>query len=137
VPPRLHGPYWQWTAKVAGRTVTRRLSDAEAARYTEWIANDRRLRRTMAQMREVLPGRPERSSWRPIRPGAQPRERWGHGRPSSLNCKLSLGTHLIWWTAALNALDRCAPPSFTTRSPNLPMSHLWWGQLQRPRMPSR
>ena len=53
VPPRLHGPYWQWTAKVAGRTVTRRLSDAEAARYTEWIANDRRLRRTVAQMREV------------------------------------------------------------------------------------
>jgi hypothetical protein len=53
VPPRLHGPYWQWTAKVAGRTVTRRLSDAEAARYTEWIANDRRLRRTVEQMREV------------------------------------------------------------------------------------
>lgn len=53
VPPRLHGPYWQWTAKVAGRTVTRRLSDAEAARYTEWIANDRRLRRTVAQMREL------------------------------------------------------------------------------------
>jgi len=29
------------------------VSDAEAARYTEWIANDRRLRRTVAQMREV------------------------------------------------------------------------------------
>lgn len=53
VPPRLHGPYWQWTAKVAGRTVTRRLSNAEAARYTEWIANDRQLRRTLEQMREV------------------------------------------------------------------------------------
>lgn len=53
VPPRLHGPYWQWTAKVAGRTVTRRLSNAEAARYQEWIANDRRLRRTVEQMREV------------------------------------------------------------------------------------
>ena len=53
VPPRLHGPYWQWTAKVAGRTVTRRLSAAQAARYTEWIANDRRLRRTVAQMREL------------------------------------------------------------------------------------
>ena len=53
VPPRLHGPYWQWTAKVAGRTVTRRLGDAEAARYREWIANDRLLRRTVKQMREV------------------------------------------------------------------------------------
>ena len=53
VPPRLHGPYWQWTTKVAGRTVTRRLSDAEAARYREWIANDRRLRRTVEQMRQL------------------------------------------------------------------------------------
>lgn len=52
-PPRLHGPYWQWTAKVAGRTVTRRLSQAEAARYKQWIANDRELRRIVAQMREV------------------------------------------------------------------------------------
>jgi len=52
-PPRLHGPYWQWTAKVAGRTVTRRLSTAEAARYREWIANDRRLRRTVEEMRAV------------------------------------------------------------------------------------
>ena len=25
-PPQLHGPYWQWTAKVNGKTVTRRLS---------------------------------------------------------------------------------------------------------------
>src|SRR5271157_2173595 len=51
VSPRLHGPYWQRTAKVAGRTVTRRLSTAEAARYTEWIANDRQLHRTVAEMR--------------------------------------------------------------------------------------
>lgn len=53
VPPRLHGPYWQWTAKVTGRTVTRRLSAAEAARYREWIANDRQLRRTVEQMRAL------------------------------------------------------------------------------------
>jgi hypothetical protein len=53
VPPRLHGPYWQWTTKVAGRTVTRRLSDAEAARYQGWIANERELRRIVGQMREV------------------------------------------------------------------------------------
>jgi len=44
---------WQWTAKVAGRTVTRRLSTAEAARYTEWIANDRQLHRTVAEMRAL------------------------------------------------------------------------------------
>ncbi len=52
-PPQLHGPYHQWTAKVDGKTVTRRLTEAEAKLYDEWIANDRRLRRLVRQMREV------------------------------------------------------------------------------------
>ena len=52
-PPQMHGPYWQWTAKVDGKTVTRRLSDTEVEYYKEWIANDRRLRATINQMRQV------------------------------------------------------------------------------------
>ena len=52
-PPRLHGPYFQWTAKVGGKTVNRRLSPGEAALYNEWIGNDRRVRTIVAQMREV------------------------------------------------------------------------------------
>lgn len=52
-PPQLHGPYWQWTAKVNGKTVTRRLSAEEAELYQEWIANDRRMRRVIQQMRQV------------------------------------------------------------------------------------
>lgn len=52
-PPQLHGPYFQWTAKVAGKTITRRLSAGEASRYAEWIANDRELRRIIAEMRTV------------------------------------------------------------------------------------
>lgn len=52
-PPRMHGPYWQWTAKVDGKTVTRRLSQAEAQLYQEWIGNDRHLRALIAKMREV------------------------------------------------------------------------------------
>lgn len=52
-PPRLHGPYWHWTAKVDGKTVNRRLSDAEAAIYQEWIANDRRLRQLTDELRDV------------------------------------------------------------------------------------
>jgi hypothetical protein len=55
-PPSLHGPYWQWTAKVAGKTVTRRLTDTEAALYADWIANDRQLRRLVAEMRQVAAG---------------------------------------------------------------------------------
>jgi len=52
-PPQPHGPYYQWTAKVDGKTVTRRLNEAEAKLYEEWIANDRRLRRLLQQMRQV------------------------------------------------------------------------------------
>ena len=52
-PPQPHGPYYQWTAKVDGKTVTRRLSEAEAQLYEEWTANDRRLRRLLQQMRQV------------------------------------------------------------------------------------
>jgi hypothetical protein len=52
-PPQLHGPYWQWTAKAGGKTVTRRLTEHEAALYTEWIANDRQLRHILTQMRQT------------------------------------------------------------------------------------
>lgn len=52
-PPQLHGPYFQWTTKVHNKTVTRRLSPAEAALYEEWIANDRQLRGLVEQMREI------------------------------------------------------------------------------------
>ena len=52
-PPRMHGPYWQWTAKIEGKTVTRRLSQSEAELYQEWIANDRQLRAIITQMRQV------------------------------------------------------------------------------------
>lgn len=52
-PPQPHGPYWQWTRKIDGKTVTRRLTSAEARLYREWITNDRRMRRTIDQMRTV------------------------------------------------------------------------------------
>ena len=52
-PPQPHGPYWQWSAKVKGKTVSHRLSDVEAELYQEWIANDRRLNDLIGQMRQV------------------------------------------------------------------------------------
>ena len=52
-PPQPHGPYYQWTAKINGKTVTRRLTEGEASLYKEWIANDRQLRRLVDQMRKV------------------------------------------------------------------------------------
>lgn len=52
-PPQLHGPYWQWTAKVNNKTVNKRLSDREAKLYSQWIANDRKARSLLTQMRTV------------------------------------------------------------------------------------
>jgi hypothetical protein len=52
-PPKPHGPYYQWTAKIDGKTVTRRLTTAEAKLYQEWIRNDRRMRELIGQMRQV------------------------------------------------------------------------------------
>ena len=52
-PPQPHGPYYQWTAKTNGKTVTRRLTEDEATLYQEWIANDRQLRHLIRQMRQI------------------------------------------------------------------------------------
>jgi len=45
-----HGPYYVWTRKVQGKTVTRMLTEAEGRLYTEWIHNRRRLDRTIKKM---------------------------------------------------------------------------------------
>jgi len=52
-PPQPHGPYHQWTHKVAGKTVTKRLTAAQATRYAEWIDNKRKLRRLLAEMEDL------------------------------------------------------------------------------------
>jgi hypothetical protein len=52
-PPRPHGPYYQLTRKIAGKTITRRLTSDQAARYAEWIANQRELRRLVAEMEAI------------------------------------------------------------------------------------
>jgi hypothetical protein len=52
-PPQPHGPYYQLTRKVAGKTVTTRLTAGQAARYAEWIANQRELRRLLSEMEDI------------------------------------------------------------------------------------
>lgn len=52
-PSQPHGPYYQWTAKLNGKTVTRRLTHDQARLYQEWIANDRQLRALITKMRQV------------------------------------------------------------------------------------
>ena len=52
-PPQPHGPYYQLTRKVAGKTVTTRLTAGQAARYAEWIANQHELRRVLGEMQQI------------------------------------------------------------------------------------
>lgn len=52
-PPRRHGPYYQWSRAVAGKTVTRRLSAEEAELYREWVGNWREMKRIIEEMEEV------------------------------------------------------------------------------------
>ncbi|MDQ2710518.1 MAG: hypothetical protein M3Z25_24150 [Actinomycetota bacterium] len=49
-PPARHGPYYQYTRKLAGKTLTRRLDPAQVQLYREWIANRRHLDRLLAEM---------------------------------------------------------------------------------------
>jgi hypothetical protein len=52
-PPQPHGPYWQWTRYDSGKTTTRRLTEAQARLYQEWIANRRRLAGIIAEMEKI------------------------------------------------------------------------------------
>jgi hypothetical protein len=52
-PPQRHGPYWQYSRAIAGKTISRRLTDAEADLYRDWIANRRRLEQIITRMEEI------------------------------------------------------------------------------------
>jgi hypothetical protein len=49
-PPRPHGPYHRWTRKVAGKTITRRLSDEQAQIYRPWFEEAQRLRALLSEL---------------------------------------------------------------------------------------
>ena len=49
-PPALHGPYLTWTRKVAGKTVTRRLTQDQYAAYRPWFEASHRLRALLAEL---------------------------------------------------------------------------------------
>ena len=51
--PQLHGPYWQWTRKVKGKTVTVTLSESQAAMLREWLENGRLYDRQLAELEQL------------------------------------------------------------------------------------
>jgi len=52
-PPRLHGPYAEWTRKIGGKTVTRRPTPGELAEYQPLFDNARKLRALLAQLQDL------------------------------------------------------------------------------------
>ena len=54
-PPRLHGPYAEWTRKIGGKTVTRRLTPAELAEYQPLFEKAKRLRVLLAELQDLTP----------------------------------------------------------------------------------
>jgi len=52
-PPRLHGPYAEWTRKIGGKTVTRRLSPAELTEYQPLFDNAKKLRTLLAELQDL------------------------------------------------------------------------------------
>jgi hypothetical protein len=49
-PPALHGPYWQWTRKIGGKTITRLVPGDQLDDYRQWLDNHRRLRALIAEL---------------------------------------------------------------------------------------
>jgi hypothetical protein len=52
-PPQRHGPYYQYSRKVAGKTISRRLTAEQAKQYRTWIANRRTLDQITADIDEL------------------------------------------------------------------------------------
>ncbi len=58
-PPQRHGPYYQWSHAVAGKTISRRLTEDQAELYQTWITNRKRLETIISQMQTVSAGAAE------------------------------------------------------------------------------
>jgi iron uptake system EfeUOB component EfeO/EfeM len=51
--------YYQWSRARGGKTVSRRLNEAEAELYRSWIANRRRIEQIIVQMEQISAGASE------------------------------------------------------------------------------
>lgn len=49
-PPKLHGPYWQWSVNLHGKAVTRRLTREQARLCRAWQRNHRKLKQILHRM---------------------------------------------------------------------------------------
>jgi hypothetical protein len=87
-PPVLHGPYWQWTRKTGGKTVTRLVPDDQLGDYRQWLDNHRRLRALVAELEALTLAiadadrQAKRPPAQPARHPGKPPHKCGRARPS-------------------------------------------------------
>jgi hypothetical protein len=51
--PSLHGPYYQWTSKINGKTKTIRIQPNEVSNYKNWVDEGKRLDKLVAKWKEI------------------------------------------------------------------------------------
>ena len=52
-PPQLHGPYFQWSHKIGGKTQSLRLSEDQARLAREWADNYKQLKKLLRRMEQL------------------------------------------------------------------------------------
>ena len=52
-PPQLHGPYFQWSHKIDGKSQSLRLSEAQARPAKKWAKNYRSLKKLLRRMERL------------------------------------------------------------------------------------
>ena len=92
-PPQPHGPYYQWTTKIDGKTITRRLTKAEAELYQDGSPTTAGYAPSSTRCETSQPEQPNSRSNKPQR--HQPRFKRKWNPPSD----------------ALRASGRAGPPS--------------------------
>jgi hypothetical protein len=77
-PPRLHGPYAEWTRKIGGKTITRRLTARQLAEYQPLFDNAKKLRALLAELQdltlEIIEAGNSPRHHEPAEPEEQPRK---------------------------------------------------------------
>ena len=86
-PPRLHGPYWQWTRKIAAQDHLPLAHRRPARRLPPWIDNDRRLHELLARLEalgaaafDADPRWERQARGRPAQPEPKPPDSVGSAR---------------------------------------------------------
>jgi hypothetical protein len=52
-PPALHGPYAEWTRKIGGKTVTRRLTPEQLTAWQPLFDNARKMRDLLTELQDL------------------------------------------------------------------------------------